>query len=78
MTGYLYAATVCRVLAPLTAAGSVWLALTDHPWLSLLTGWLAFLALVLGGRLHLAHRRTIAGHAARTEHTLTDKENHAA
>ncbi|MEU5322940.1 hypothetical protein AB0G67_40250 [Streptomyces sp. NPDC021056] len=68
MTGYLYAAIACRVLAPLTAAGSVWLALTDHPWLSLLTGWLAFLALFLGGRLHLAHRRTIA------EHAHTDKE----
>lgn len=59
VTAYLRAAIACRVLAPLTAAGSVWLALTDHPWLSVLVGWLAFLALFLGGRLHLAHNRTV-------------------
>lgn len=75
MTAYLRASIACRVLAPLTAAGSVWLALTDHPWLSLLTGWLAFLALFLGGRLHLAHNRTLADRKDRNRRPLTDKEN---
>ena len=60
MTGHLYAAIAARVLAALAVAATVWLAFLGHPWLAVLAGWFAFLALFLGGRFHLGHHRTIA------------------
>ena len=75
MTGYRRAAVACRVLAVLAVAATGWLAGLGHPWWAALTGWVAFLAVFLGGRCHTAHHRTIAHHAIRTRHTTHPKEN---
>lgn len=74
MTAYKRAATALRTLAVLAVAATGFLAGTSSPWWAALTGWIAFLAVLLGGLCHLAHRRTIADHTARTRHALTDKE----
>lgn len=59
MTGYLRAAYVCRTLAVLAVAVTVWLSVNGPWWAAALTGWAAFLGIVLGGLFHLAHYRTI-------------------
>jgi len=75
MTGYLYAAIVCRVLALLAVAATVWLAFTAPWWAAALTGWAAFLSVFLGGATPLAHRRTLAPQSTGTRHP---KETHPA
>lgn len=59
MTGYLRSSIACRALTVPAAVGTVWLAALGHPWLAGLTGWVAFLAVLFGGLLHLGHNRTI-------------------
>jgi hypothetical protein len=59
MTGYLRSSIACRALIAPAAAGAVWLAVLGHPWLAGFTGWLTFLAVLLGGLLHLGHHRTL-------------------
>lgn len=75
MTAYMRAATAFRALAVLAAAGTVWLAVLDHPWLAGLATGAGLLAVFLGGRLHTAHLRTVADQTNRNPHTVTDKEN---
>lgn len=57
MPGDLYAASFCRALAATAAVATCWLAVQGHPWLAVLAGWFAFLALFLGGLIHRGHHR---------------------
>lgn len=66
MTGYLYAAIVCRALALLAIAATVWLPYTAPWWVVAITAWVAFLGVFLGGAMHLAHRRTLNDPSTRT------------
>ena len=75
MTGYLRAATAFRALAVLAAAGTMWLAVLNHPWLAGLATWAGLLAVFLGGRLHTAHLRTAAGPVTRNRSNTTTKES---
>ena len=60
MTAYLRAAYACRAVAVLALAATVWLFVIGSPWWACaLTGWVTFLAVLLGGRCHVGHHNTL-------------------
>lgn len=78
MTGHLRTPVAFYVVAFLTVAGTLQLAVLGNPWLAGLTAWVGFLvlAVILGGRWHAAHHQTATDHVGRIRHATNPKENH--
>lgn len=55
MTGYLYAARVCRAVALLAVLTALWLVHAGHPWWACLPGWWAAVAFLIGRFLNIGH-----------------------
>ena len=59
MTAYLRAARASRALAALTAAATVYLFRTGHPWWAVLTIWAAVVSFLAGRLLNIGHNTLI-------------------
>lgn len=67
MTGYLYAARICRTVAVLAVFATSWLLVAGQPWwAAVLTGYAAFIGFFMGRLLNVAHNRTVTSPSTRT------------